>query len=687
MQLSKLFSFSFLQNRRPGHWSLSFILLCLSSSSASATSILPDAGQSAKREQYEFFEEKLRTVSYASLDGLKQQYAHLKGYPLYPYLERQRLYRQMDLVHRDEIEQFLSRYDGRPASYGMRSSWLRYLAEKGARSAFLANYRDGLGATITCQYLQYQLKDARNPRYWLSKVEPIWLNGQSQPDECDPVFRQWQRAGMMTEEMVMGRIEKAATSGNPRLVPYLKRKLPASVQHLADRWLAVRNNPAHILSFSRYSFSHPDYEQPMVVYGLKRLAWQDSDKAVKAYNHYSQKKLFSDDELMAIHRVIALSKAIDNKPDAGEWLRLADVKGAEEDVKRWHLSYLLRQRKWGDVLALINTAPQSMRRNDNFMYWQARALEAQGYHEQADELYNDLAGQRHYYGFLASAKVGQKPALLHKPAPHDAKAIQTVATLPSAQRAYEFLQMGRQLEARREWYYLLTHIDTANVKDAALLASEWGWYDQSIISFSRSGYLNDIEKRFPLAYANEFTSVGETYNVQPAFAMAIARRESSFRADAVSPAGAAGLMQLMPGTARYLAQRNADARRQSNIPTLNRTALFEPANNLQYGVQYLRYLGDKLGDNPVLISASYNAGWRKVLEWLPETTAMETDIWIENIPYKETRHYVKAVMAYRYIYEYQLGAPSALFQQLAESAIPSAERMDSRRQAMQLAPD
>ncbi|WP_018982933.1 transglycosylase SLT domain-containing protein [Salinimonas chungwhensis] len=684
MQLSSIFSSIF--RFSPGLYFLSLITLTGHSGIALAD-VLPDGGQSAQREQFTYFEKQLRTVSYASLDELKQQYASLKGYPLYPYLERQRLYRQMDLVHRDEIEQFLARYDGRPVSYGIRSSWLRYLADKGARAAFLANYRDGLGATITCQYLQYQLEDARNPRYWLSKVEPIWLSGQSQPDECDPVFRQWQKAGMMTDEMILGRIEKAATSGNPRLVPYLKSKLPGSLQHLADRWLAVRNNPAHILNYSQFSFTHRDYEQPMVIYALKRLAWQDGDKAVKAYNHYAEKGIFSNEQRRQVHRVIALSKAIDNAPDAGDWLRRADVEGAREDVKRWHLAYLLRHRKWAEVLRLVNNAPASMRRDDNFMYWQARALEAQGFHAQAEELYNDLAGQRHYYGFLASAKVGQKPALLHKPAPHNNQAIQKVAALDSARRAYEFLQMGRQLEARREWYYLLTHIDTDQVKDAALLASDWGWYDQSIISFSRSGYLNDIEKRFPLAYANEFTSVGETYNVQPAFAMAIARRESSFRADAVSPAGAAGLMQLMPGTARYLAQRNADNRRQTSTPTLNRSALFEPANNLQYGVQYLRYLGDKLGDNPVLISASYNAGWRKVLEWLPEDVSMETDIWIENIPYKETRHYVKAVMAYRYIYEYQLGAPSALFQQLAESAIPSAERMQSRRNAMQLAPD
>lgn len=647
---------------------------------SSAATVLPDAGQSVAREQFEYFEQQLRKVPYTELDQLATRYAHLQSYPLYPYLERQRLYRQMDLVHRSQIEQFLSRYAGEPVTYGMRSSWLRYLANKNARSAFLANYRDGLGATITCQYLQYQLAEAKNPAYWLEKVAPLWLSGQSQPDECDPVFRQWQRAGMLTDELVLGRIEKAAMAGNPRLIPYLKQKLPASLQYLADRWVAVRNNPAYVLNFSRFPLTQREHEKAILAYGIKRLAWQDNQQAAAALEHYADKRVFKTAEQRQITRAIALSKAIDDTPDAGSWLKRADEAGAEEDVKRWHMAYLLRQRDWQGVLQLINTAPALRRRDDNFMYWQARALEAQGFHEQAVELYQDLAGQRHYYGFLASARLGQAPTLRHTPTPANASGRQAVITQPSAQRAYEFLQLGRQLEARREWYYLITHIDTPQVKDAALLANDWGWYDQSIISFSRSGHLNDVEKRFPLAYASEFNRMGETYDVQPAFAMAIARRESSFMVDAVSPAGATGLMQLMPGTARYLAAQNKEG-------ALARNTLFEPEQNLQFGVQYLRYLADKLGNNPVLISASYNAGWRKVLEWLPADQDVQTDIWIENIPYKETRHYVKAVMAYRYIYEQQLGNSSALFEQLAGSAIPSSQRIDDKRQSLRLAPE
>ncbi|QJR82765.1 transglycosylase SLT domain-containing protein [Alteromonas pelagimontana] len=644
---------------------------------AGAAELLPIDDDSTQREKFEALEKAIRHTPGSRLASLDAEFEALQNYSLYPYLVRQRLYRDLTIKHRDQVEAFLAQFDGQPFTYGLRSSWLRYLAQNKQQSAFLASYRDGMDSEITCYYLQYQLQDATDPNYWLSKVEKLWLSGQSQPDACDPIFKQWEAAGMLTTELVLARLQKAATSGNPKLIPYLQRKLPASHQYIADLWKAVLNNPRTVLRQTAFPLRYPNYEARIMTYGLNRLAWQRPDEAAKGYYLWAPKGVFNPHQINALHRAIALSLAIDNQPNALEWLERADVKEADEDVKRWHMAYLLRARDWQGVLNVIETASPARQNEDNFMYWRARAYEALGVPEQAAPLYERLSGERHYYGFMASAKAGKKPEILHTPTPRDQLAMEQIEALPAAQRAYEFLQMGRLIDARREWRYLITHLDSASIKDAALLASEWGWYDQAIISFTQSGYMDDIDKRFPLAYATQFSSIGQTYNIQPAFAMAIARRESSFMVDAVSPAGATGLMQLMPGTAHYLAAKK-----------LNRNVLFEPDQNVQLGVQYLRYLMDKLNNNPVLVSASYNAGWRRVLEWLPESNSLPTDIWIENIPYRETRHYVKAVLAYRYIYEHQLGTPSELFPQLATTDIPSAEALSNAQgnSTVQLAP-
>ncbi len=615
----------------------------------------------AQRARFVELEKQLGRASRKKVAQLEDEVAALSSYPLYPYLLRQQIDQRMDMAHRDDIEAFLLNYHNQPFTYGLRGRWLRYLAKHNEKKAFLANYRDGMGTTITCQYLQYQLEDAVQPEYWLAKVAPLWLSGESQPDECDPVFRRWQKAGMLTDELILGRIEKAALAGNPKLIPYLKGKLPASKRYLADLWQQIRTASTLVLKKSRFPLKDKQTESRVLAYGMEKLGWQDTDAAIKAWYLWQPYNVLSKQQYLDVSRAIALSLAIDDKPEADEWLKRADIDGADDDVKRWHMSYLLRHERWQDVLDLVAQSPDVVQQDDAFRYWQARSLEALGLPEQAEERYRELADERNYYGFMASARVNQQPSLRHAETPRNDETVSMIANRPAAKRAKEFLALGRLIDARREWHYMVTSLETSQVKDAALLANEWGWFDQAIISFTQSGFLDDVEKRFPMAYADRFNDVGRAFDIQPAFAMAIARRESSFMADAISPTGARGLMQLMPGTARYIAEKNVSS-----------DELFDADQNVQFGVQYLRYLMDKMGDNPVLVSASYNAGWRRVMKWLPAGKTMETDIWIETIPYKETRNYVKAVMAYRYIYEHQLGETSGIFEQLARSAIPPA---------------
>jgi soluble lytic murein transglycosylase len=197
---------------------------------------------------------------------------------------------------------------------------------------------------------------------------------------------------------------------------------------------------------------------------------------------------------------------------------------------------------------------------------------------------------------------------------------------------------------------------------ATVVADQWGWHDQAIHGFTRTGYMDDINRRFPVAYQDLLQQQAEKQNIDPAWALAIARRESAFMTDAHSGAGARGLMQLLPSTAKYLAGKKVSNR-----------ALYDPKINVQYGTQYLRYLLGKLDDNAILATASYNAGWRRVKQWLPDTQPMQLDIWVETIPFRETRNYVKAVTAYQQIYAHQLGKTKHnLFEQWVDMKIPTA---------------
>lgn len=653
------------------------ILSCFQLSHAQVSSLFPDDIYADERARFLILEKSLRTLPKRRLEDLDAEIYGLANYPLYPYLLRLRLERTMSLKTQREVEQFLQDYAGQPVSYGLRYRWLNYLAFRGHENAFLDSYRSGMGAKLTCQALAYKLKRADNPKLVLTDVDPLWYSGKSQPDECDPLFRQWRKHGLMTPDKVVKRIAIAAKEDNRRIIPYLKRQLPTSHQYLADAWSSVARDVGLVNRSRLFPLKHKSSEAEILTWGIEKLAWRNPKAAIKAYNTYVPKKIFSTPELHIIQRAIALSATLDFLPEAHEWLDEADVPGASDDVKLWHVSFLLRAKQWQRVIDVINDASPELQQEENYRYWKARALEQQGNVMQATVMYQQLANERNYYGFMASARINSQPNLSHTPAPRVQSAVQAIANTPATQRALEFYRLERSTEARREWRYLLSILPDSQATDAGVLAYEWGLYDQAIISFAKSGYWDDVQRRFPLAFESQFSEISETYEVSKAFAMAIARRESSFMVDAVSPVGAAGLMQLMPGTAQYLAKEK-----------VSRNALFQVDNNLDYGVQYLRYLGDKLNDNPVLVSASYNAGWRKVLEWLPAGEALPVDIWIENIPYKETRSYVKAVLAYQYIYEHQLGENRNVFPQLTQDVIPSSKAVSTHpvTGSLQLAP-
>lgn len=619
-----------------------------------------------ERARYLEVEKKLQTYSTRSVQHLDNDIHKLANYPLYPYLLRLKLERTMSLKTKRDVEQFLNDFSGQPVSYGVRYKWLNYLAKNNFRDTFLASYRPGMGARLTCIALNYRLKEGEDEKVILPEVDALWLNGQSQPDECDPLFAKWKKAGLMTSEMVIKRIEIAAKEGNRGIISYLKRQLPREQQYLADAWLSVTRDASRVSKSALFPLKSTAHEAEVIVWAIKKLAWRNPDLAAKVFTRYHAKNVFSKAQLHDMKRAIALSYTLDRLPQADHWLELADVDGASEDVKFWHISHLLRKKQWQQVIDVIDNAPDELRREESYRYWKARALEALGQTMQATVLYKALAQERHYYGFMASAQIGEIPSLAHAPAPRDTAAIASVAKTPATMRAVEFFRLDRATEARREWFYLLSHLPESKVTDAGILAYEWGLYDQAITSFARSGYWDDVERRFPLAFSDVFSEKSQAYSISKSLAMAIARRESSFRSDAISSVGATGLMQLMPGTAQYVAKRK-----------VSRNTLFKVDDNVEYGVQYLRYLMDKLNNNPVLVSASYNAGWRKVLEWLPENDALPVDIWIENIPYKETRAYVKAVMAYQHIYDQQLGGEDNIFPQLTQDVIPSVDAVST----------
>lgn len=600
----------------------------------------------------------------------KQVYAladELEDYPLVPYLLERKLSDRISINDEQRVKVFLNDYSDSPLSRKLRRNWLRYLAKRHYKQTFIDYYEPSSDASLACTYFRYRIEKGASLDEFLPEIEALWKVGKSQPKKCDWLFSRWIKQNYVTETIALERIRLAADGGNHTLIPYLKRFLSDNNQYLADLWHSVRRSPANASKLSRFKGNLPKIESQIMTYALKRLVWRNTDLALTTLERSLKVIDFSDQQLTEIYNRYAIRLAILQHHKAMQYLKKASELSNDEELTRWRLAYLLKDENWLGVIEFASQLPNDDYDSKHYQYWLARAFDKLGQSDKAQNIYTELSTQRHYYGFLASARIGRPFHLEHRDVPLMIESLDILFDIPAARRALELREIGRLNDARREWRVAQRALPDEHKLTAAKVASSAGWHDQAILTLSREGFLHDTDIRFPSAYSEQMVQHAQNNQISPAWAFAIARRESSFMTDAVSDANARGLMQLLPSTAKYLEKKRISPRQ-----------LLEPSVNIQIGNKYLRYLMDKVNNNSILATAAYNAGWRRVRAWLPEQQSLAADLWVETIPFKETRNYVKAVLAYKQIYhiklnepEHQSNALANVFVEFIETDIPT----------------
>ena len=613
-----------------------------------------------QRELFNRFVKAIQRPNQIDTETLERWLVELEGYPLYAYAQKYWLLQQLSLDSRSGILDFLAQNEGKPVAINVRKRWLQLLQDANRTSTFFKDYRPGISAELDCYYLNRRYGSTISEAQLNEKVTPLWMVSYSQPKACDPVFRRWKNAGLQTQDRLISRIVLASKEGNLRLAGFLARSLEQPYQYLGNLWRDAYRSPHRLTRMKRFPGLVNEQESAAFSFAMSRMVWSEPKCVQDALAKAKSSLKLSDAQIASITQNIALSLAVDQDPDAIAWLQRAYDLSPNDDALRWLVASSIRQGQWQQTVNIIDSAQSSLTDDIAYTYWKGRSLQALGANDLSQQSLTKAAGQRHYYGFLASAQLGVAPTLKSQPAEWSDDDTAALLQQPQIQIAYELFQQQRYSEARREWRSAMRTLSIEEKRQAALLAHEWQWFDQSIALLSQVGEKDDVARRFPLANDSNIQPLAMEYQIDPAWALAIARRESAFMVDAVSSAGARGLMQVLPSTANYLQQRN-----------VRYSTLFEPDTNVTLGVQYLQYLMNKVNDNTLLATASYNAGWRRVLAWLPEEQPVEADIWIESIPYRETRNYVKAVLAYKFIYQMQLAQTSDVFEQLQQMKIPT----------------
>jgi len=626
-----------------------FSLLSCLLLSATAVSCAHAADLTTQRQYYDQAKRALAKGD----SGPYFQYAPLLAdYPLEPYLAYDELTARLKTASNDEIEKFLAAHGDLPQANWMKLRWLRWLAERGDWQTFAKYYDPKLNFTeLDCLNGQYQLSHGLKAEGYAS-AQKLWLTGKTQPDACEALFGLWAADGQLTEDKRWQRLKLAAHTRNYALANALVATLP-TLGNQGRLLISVAQNPELLTDPSRFQPA-TEAMADVVGLGLRRLAKQDPDRAMQMLDSYATSMRFSRDEKVAIAREIGLTLARNYDPRALDLMTQYDPELRDNTVTEWRLRLLLRLGRWQDAYDLTRRLPQDLATTNRWKYWQARSLElAQPQNPQVAVLYRNVAKERDFYGFLAADRTQAPYSLANRPLVISNALMTKVRNTPGIRRAMELLDRGQVVDARREWYYVSNLFSRDEMVAQAKLAYDMHWYFPAIRTISQAQYWDDLDIRFPMAHRDTLVREATNRGIHSSWVFAITRQESAFTDDARSGVGAMGLMQLMPGTAKETA-------RKFSIPLASPSQAIDPDKNIQLGAAYLSQVHAQFNGNRVLASAAYNAGPGRVKQWLRGANHLSFDVWVESIPFDETRQYVQNVLSYAVIYGQKLNTPQPI---------------------------
>ncbi|MEH6566490.1 MAG: transglycosylase SLT domain-containing protein [Halopseudomonas sp.] len=631
-------------------------LLCFLAISLSLSSFFAQAGK--LETQRLLYDQAMGAIEKGDMARYRQLEAGLRDYPLYGYLVLADLNRNFDSASDEQLRVFLRTYGDLPFANRLKARWLSRLARQGKWNEFTQNYAAAdKSAAFDCQLAMHQWNSG-DRAHGMQQAQALWTVGRSQPNACDPLFERWQQAGGLTEDIVWQRLRLALLYRQDGLARYLTKQMP-SQQALAERFVDTATKPTLLRQTANYrvSASQPANKvTDIATVALRRLGRDDSQAALEIWPLYKDLP-YTEEDRLAITRDIGVRRARKIDPAALTFMATNDPLMKDDEISEWRIRLALRTRNWEIARSLTQQMPASMASQSRWRYWKLRS--AQLASSESGELINEykaLAQERDFYGFLAAERSGQPYALNHVSAPVSDQQLAELKALPSTQRAYEFLARDEVVNARREWYHAGDNFSREQLMAQAKLAREMAWYFPAIRGISIAEYWDDLDIRFPMAYQEPIMQQARARQINSTWVYAITRQESAFMADARSHAGAMGLMQLMPATARETA-------RQYDIPYGSANDALIPERNIAIGTAYLSRLNGQFKGNRVLASAAYNAGPGRVRQWTNGMGSLPADVWVEAIPFDETRKYVQSVLSYAVIYGEKLGIKQSVMEQ------------------------
>ena len=578
------------------------------------------------------------------------------NHPLAMWADYFELNNRLAEAQQSELDAFYARW---PATYvedRLRNDWLLELGKRRDWANFAAEFprfRMNDDREVSCYALMLDHQAGKDVK---DAALAAWLGQRDADDGCALM------AATLTDAKKFGAAELwrkarfAMDAGRPKAA----RQAAALVSVAAASSVGeMTDSPIRYLAKSASATSRPAAE--LATLALMRLASSDPDAASLQLNERWDKALPPDLAAWA-WAAVARQAALKLLPDASEHYQRAAMRasrgGAEPDwpdeTLAWKVRAALRadngRGRWQQVVQAINAMSPEQQRDPAWIYWKARALQSlatgsqdeDGMRTMAREMLSGIAGRLHFYGKLAAEDIGQPLTLPPKPAALTAEEIDSARKHPGLTRALQLIALDLRNEGVREWNYSLRGMTDRELLAAAQRACDAEVWDRCINTSDRTREEIDLDQRFPMPFRADVQARAKDIGLDPAYVYGLIRQESRFVMDARSSVGASGLMQIMPATARWTARKIGLDFTQDMITDRD--------VNLRLGTSYLKLVLDDFGGSQAMAAAAYNAGPNRPRRWR-EGPMLDTAVWAENIPFNETRDYVKKVLSNAAYYE------------------------------------
>ena len=582
----------------------------------------------------------------------------LKNYPLYPYLQYQWLVHHLDDAK--SIQEFFHEFANSRYASLLHRKWMAHLGQQQQWPTFVNNYKNSNDTELQCYFAQAQYQSGQQQAA-LESAKQFWLSGNTQPASCDVLFERLQASPQFTPALVWQRFQAAIEQNNAGLAKQILPLLAKSDQAIADTWLKLHDQPQQVKQAASWKRSYPKAGL-LFAHAIRRWLESDPQAALSVWD--AQKQRFKIPQQVLADTEKRLGMALAFRHDKAAFARLSPFAGNDVSAQEWLIRAALSQQQWPKVLTAIAALDDVQKNSDKWQYWQAKALAATGQQQQAEDVFRNIANHRSYYAFLAADHLQQAIQLGNNPVAVSSQEIKALQHSNEFKVVNELLAIDRRPEAIRQWWHAIDGFDEHQLAVAAKLAQQWQWPSIAIFTIAKANHWDDIELRFPLQYNSQIQSDANRHDLDPAMVFALIRQESGFDEFAGSSAGAIGLMQVMPKTAKQIAG-------ELNQNWSNDYNLLLPDVNIRYGSYYFKKMLDQFNGHFALATAAYNAGAYRIKQWLPKNQALPADIWIETIPYKETRGYVSSVVMYALIYQQLLNRNSLKVAELLQKVQPN----------------